>query len=88
MSSVQIPTVGRIMHYYNPSVGIIIELPFVVSAVGRDGKYVNGMSIDINGCPIPNTDVPVIQPNEVPPTGPHVVWMPYQIAQHAKDNEA
>ena len=88
------PTVGRVVWFW-PSINELLALPRAgqplaahVAAVSEDGSTVNLQVIDANGYANACQDVPFVQPNCLPPAfgGSYAEWMPYQRAQHAKQD--
>ena len=86
----QIPTVGRIMYFYD-LVDEVTELPaplpIMLSYVSEDGTRVNGQVLDEYGYSSAVSHVHVVQPEEEIPFGSNLgiaMWMPYQVATHAK----
>ena len=88
------PTVGRVVWFW-PSADEQMALPREgqplaahVAAVSEDGSTVNLQVIDANGHAHARQDVPFVQPNYLPPAfgGSYAEWMPYQRAQHAKQD--
>ena len=90
------PTVGRVVWFW-PAPDEQLALPRSgqplaahVAAVSEDGSTVNLQVIDANGYANACQDVPFVQPNCLPPAfgGSYAEWMPYQRAQHAKNESA
>lgn len=83
------PTVGRVVWFYKYTQGQGHKGPLAahVCAVHSDQK-VNLMVIDEAGVPRPETSVRLVQQNEEAPDGDYCCWMPYQIGQAAKTEEA
>lgn len=85
----QIPTVGRIMYYYELADEIIelpVPLPMMISRVSEDGSRVAGQVLDTFGYSFAAQNVHVVQPEEKIPFGTYsaiAMWMPYQVAAHA-----
>ena len=88
------PTVGRVVWFW-PSINELLALPRAgqplaahVAAVSEDGSTVTLQVIDANGYAHARQDVPFVQPNCLPPAfgGSYAEWMPYQRAQHAKQD--
>ena len=88
------PTVGRVVWFW-PAPDEQLALPRPgqplaahVAAVSEDGSTVNLQVIDANGYANACQDVPFVQPNCLPPAfgGSYAEWMPYQRAQHAKQD--
>ena len=88
------PTVGRVVWFW-PSADEQMALPrhgqplaAHVASVSEDGSTVNLQVIDANGHAHARQEVPFVQPNYLPPAfgGSYAEWMPYQRAQHAKQD--
>lgn len=87
------PTVGRVVWFW-PSIGEQMALPRPgqplaahVAAVSEDGSTVNLQVIDAYGYAHARQDVPFFE--GVHPVGhSYADWMPYQRAQHAKNDVA
>jgi len=92
-----VPTIGRIVWYY-PS-DDFDDIVCGSSAGDYIGAMVQGVSnsglvlvagVDCQGQPFAFDDVPLYAPDEVPEeykeTGGYATWMPYQVAQAAKES--
>lgn len=86
---VTLPTVGRIMYYYEVQPGTtVLPIPrtFLVCGVNDTGTLVSGCLFSPEGYPESAQEIPVIQPQEEIPFGGYasfVMWMPYQVKAHA-----
>ena len=88
---VTLPTVGRIMYYYEvhpDQTKLPAPRAFLVCGVNVAGTLVNGCLFSPKGYPESAQNIPVIQPHqEIPlPFGyskSFVMWMPYQVKAHA-----
>jgi len=94
----QLPTVGRIMYFYDLSKKDVDEngyvlpppSPIIISFVSEDGTRVSGTSFSVSGSGCPRQDIRVVQPEEDIPfylDCEIVMWMPYQVATHAAAEE-
>ena len=86
------PTVGRVVWFW-PSIGEQMALPRPgqplaahVAAVSEDGSTVNLQVIDANGHAHARQDVPFYEGGH-PGGQSYADWMPFQRAQHAKQEE-
>ena len=84
------PTVGRVVWFW-PSADEQMALPrhgqplaAHVAAVSEDGSTVNLQVIDANGHAHARQDVPFCEGGLLPGRQSYADWMPYQRAQHAK----
>ena len=84
------PTVGRVVWFW-PSPDEQLALPRSgqplaahVAAVSEDGSTVNLQVIDANGHAHARQDVPFCEGGLLPGRQSYADWMPYQRAQHAK----
>jgi len=84
------PTVGRVVHYYiydavsgTYTGPLSAQIAFVWSAT-----LVNLGYLDPNGKPCSATSVPLIQDGEERPKGHYCCWMPYQVGQAQKTEQA
>jgi hypothetical protein len=85
-------TVGR-MVYYRPcnadNLNVSLEpLSAQVAAVHDGGKAVNVCVLDHEGRTHAKQRVPFVQPGETPPKVSYCEWMPYQVGQAKKTEEA
>ena len=87
------PTVGRVVWFW-PSINELLALPRAgqplaahVAAVSEDGSTVNLQVIDANGYAHACQDVPFFEGGH-PDGRSYADWMPYQRAQHAKNESA
>lgn len=86
---VTLPTVGRIMYYYEVQpLDTVLPTPraFFVCGVNDTGTLVNGCIFSSAGIPEDAQEIPVVQPHEEIPFGRYasfVMWMPYQVKAHA-----
>ena len=85
------PTVGRVVWFW-PSINELLALPRAgqplaahVAAVSEDGSTVNLQVIDANGYAHACQDVPFFEGGH-PDGRSYADWMPYQRAQHAKQD--
>ena len=85
------PTVGRVVWFW-PSINELLALPRAgqplaahVAAVSEDGSTVNLQVIDANGHAHARQDVPFFEGGH-PDGRSYADWMPYQRAQHAKQD--
>ena len=87
------PTVGRVVWFWPSSVEQLAlprdgqPLAAHVAAVSEDGSAVNLQVIDANGHAHARQDVPFIE-GGYPDDLSYADWMPYQRAQHAKNEAA
>ena len=87
------PTVGRVVWFW-PSINELLALPRAgqplaahVAAVSDDGSTVTLQVIDANGYAHARQDVPFFDGGH-PGGQSYADWMPYQRAQHAKNESA
>lgn len=86
---VTLPTVGRIMYYYEVHRdATVLPKPrtFIVCGVNDAGTSVNGCLFSSEGIPEDAQNIPVVQPHKEIPFGystSFVMWMPYQVKAHA-----
>lgn len=86
MVNIITPTVGRIVWYYATT--NIDPLAAIVCHVHND-RRVNLLVLSALAEPMPTMDVHLVQPgDEAQPSGNFATWMPYQIGQAAKHEEA
>lgn len=85
------PTVGRVVWFW-PSINELLALPRAgqplaahVAAVSDDGSTVTLQVIDANGYAHARQDVPFFEGGH-PDGRSYADWMPYQRAQHAKQD--
>ena len=86
------PTVGRVVWFW-PSADEQMALPrhgqplaAHVAAVSEDGSTVNLQVIDANGHAHARQEVPFCEGGLLPGRQSYADWMPYQRAQHAKQD--
>lgn len=88
---VTLPSVGRIMYYYEvqpDQTKLPAPRAFLVCGVNVAGTLVSGCVFSSEGIPEDTQNIPVVQPHEEIPFGRYasfVRWMPYQVkVQQAK----
>lgn len=80
------PTVGRIVWFYDPALTDKV-MGAMIAAVNDDGT-VNLMVSTTFGTPMSAMMVQLVQAGERTPQGRYCTWMPYQIGQAAKTEQA
>jgi len=83
------PTIGRVVWAYITDMnrGRIGPLAGVISFVHSE-QMVNLMVIGEDGTPTPKTSVQLVQEGNEAPMGDYCTWMPYQLGQAAKTEQA
>ena len=83
------PTIGRIVWYWRSGhEGVCFDsaqpMAAKVAFVNPDDRYVNLLVTSHDGSTFPALSVRLVQEGELPPSGAHCVWMPFQIGQAKK----
>lgn len=84
------PTIGRVVLFYPRDITATSQ-PFSAHvAFVHSDRMINIGFIDSNGVAGNKTSVALVQPEDpiVPDSGPYCTWMPFQIAQAAKPENA
>lgn len=81
MATIIKPTTGRVVWFYESDVTSAHAA--LVACVLND-SLVNLMVVDFDGTTSGQLSVPLVQEGETRPSGPHCMWMPYQVGQAAK----
>lgn len=87
------PTIGRVVYYRHGTEGPFAGSEDYVAAMvcwaSEDGKTVNLLTVSHDAVPRGFTDVPFVQDGErTPENGRYAHWMPFQVGQAAKTQEA
>jgi len=83
------PTVGRIVYYHSPDPGPQGSEPLMafLCAVHSD-TAVNLLVVNHDGTLTPKLGVTLVADGDVKPNAGYCYWMPYQLGQAAKTEEA
>jgi hypothetical protein len=87
------PTVGRVVLYHPPEseriAGQPNDMPLAaIVAYVWSARMINVVAITPNGTPYGVTSVQLVQDADATPTARYCTWMPYQIGQAKKTEEA
>lgn len=80
------PTVGRVVWYYRDRAST--PLAATIAYVYDGGSLINIGYLDEKGAHNSATSVRLLQEGEEAPGEPHCRWMPYQVGQAAKTEQA